>query len=58
MAVAHQPVKLYKRPNPIRRLFALATTGVIGVILGVIIAILISFAGGFALIRLSDMLGG
>ena len=46
----------YKRPGPIRRVLALAASGGIGVLTGVLTAIILSFSIAIAVIWLTNLL--
>jgi hypothetical protein len=54
--VEHFDTPTYRRPGPIRRLLALVASGGIGVLAGVLAAIMISFAIAWAVILLTGML--
>ncbi len=56
IAVEQLPTKLYRRPNPIRRLFAAMTTSAIAVVTGVVIAILLAFGAVYAVITVTGLL--
>jgi hypothetical protein len=49
-------VPLYKRPNVIRRVWAVAASSGIAIVIGAVLAIVISFALSFAVITLTDLL--
>lgn len=54
--VDHDDAPLYRRPGIIRRLFALAASGGIGLLSGVLIAIMTSFALAYAVIKMTSLL--
>ncbi len=56
IAVEQLPTTLYRRPNPLRRLFAAATTSAIAVITGVVIAILLAFGAVYAVVTVTGLL--
>lgn len=56
MLVDHVDVPLYRRPGPIRRLLALGASGAVGLLIGVLSAIVISFSVAVAVIWLTNLL--
>lgn len=55
--VDHVDTPLYQRPGVVRRVLALAASGGIGVLVGVLTAIVASFSIALAVIWLSNLLG-
>jgi hypothetical protein len=56
IVVDHYDTDPYRRPGPIRRVLAAAASGGIGVVTGVLLAIVVSFTIAFAVIWLTDLL--
>ena len=56
IVVEHFDTVPYKRPGPIRRLLALVASGGIGVLTGVLVAIILSFSIAIAVIWLTNLL--
>lgn len=56
IAVEHHDAPQYRRPGVIRRLLALVASGGIGVLTGVLAAILISFSVAVAVIWMTNLL--
>jgi len=56
VVVEHHDTPLYRRPGPIRRVLAAAASGGIGVLSGVLGAIVIAFGIAFAVIWLTNLL--
>ncbi len=54
--IDHQDVPMDRGPNPIRRLLAAVASGGLAVITGAVLAILVSFAVAFTVIKLTDLL--
>ena len=54
--VEHHDAPAYKRPGPIRRVLALAASGGIGLLTGVLTAIAIAFGVAIAVIWLTNLL--
>lgn len=54
--VDHFDAPPYRRPGIVRRLLALVASGGIGILTGVILAIVTSFAIAIAVIRLTNLL--
>lgn len=57
VVVDHLDAPEYHRPGPVRRLLAAVASGGIGLLFGVLTAIVVSFAIAMAVIWLSDLLG-
>lgn len=55
--VDHHDTPLYHRPGVVRRLLAAVASGAIGVLTGVIAAIVTAFAAAAAVIWMTDLLG-
>lgn len=56
MVVDHFDTPMYRRPGIIRRLLAAAASGGIGILTGVLLAIMTAFAIAIAIIRLTNLL--
>ena len=56
IAVDHLDAPEYRRPGPLRRLLAAVASGGIGLLFGVLTAIVVSFAVAIAVIWLTDLL--
>lgn len=56
VVVDHFDTPLYRRPGPIRRALALVASGGIGVLTGVLAAIIVSFTVAIAVIWLTNLL--
>lgn len=56
IGIAEATVPLYKRPNPVRRLFAAVASTGIGVVIGAVTAIVIAFGTAYVVITLTDLL--
>lgn len=56
MIVDHVDTPLYKRPGIVRRLLAAAASGGIGLLVGVLSAIIISFTIAYAVIWITGLL--
>lgn len=54
--IAETTVSLYKPPNLIRRIFALIAGSGLAVIIGAILAIIVAFGTGYAVVTLTDLL--
>jgi hypothetical protein len=54
--VDHLDAPLYRRPGPLRRLLAALASGGLGVLSGVVLAIVLSFGVALAVIWLTDLL--
>jgi hypothetical protein len=55
--VEQQPLTMYRRPGIAHRLISLGLAGAIAVVVGAVLAIVISFAAVTSVIRLTDLLG-
>jgi hypothetical protein len=56
IVVDHQPVPLYRRPGPLRRLFAAVTSTGLALVTGAVLATVIGFAVAYAVITLTGLL--
>lgn len=56
IGIAETTAPLYKRPNVVRRIFALVASSGLAVVMGAVLAIIIAFGTGFAVITLTDLL--
>ena len=56
IGIAETTVSLYKPPNPLRRLWAAVASTGLGIVIGMISAILIAFGSAYAVITLTDLL--
>lgn len=54
--VDHYDTPEYRRPGPVRRVLALAASGGLAVLIGVIAAIVVSFGIALAIIKLTNLL--
>lgn len=54
--VEHHPTPLDRRANPLRRVLALAASGGIAVLMGVLVAIVVAFGTAFAVTWMTDLL--
>lgn len=54
--VDHFDTPQYRRPGPVRRLLALVASGGLGVVTGVLAAIIVSFSVALAVIWLTNLL--
>lgn len=50
------PTTLYRRPNPLRRVASVTGLGIIGVVTGVLVAIVVSLAAFWMVSKLSGVL--
>jgi hypothetical protein len=55
--VDHVDAPMHRRPGPARRLLALAASGGIGLLSGVLLAIVLAFTVAMAVIWMTDLLG-
>jgi hypothetical protein len=55
--VEQQPLTMYRKPKVLHRLISLGLAGLIAVVVGAVLAILISFAAIASVVRLTDLLG-
>ena len=56
IGIAEATVPLYKRPNPLRRVWAAVASAGIGIVIGVVAAIIIAFGSAYAVVTLTDLL--
>jgi nicotinamidase-related amidase len=56
IGIAETTVSLYNRPNVIRRVWAVAASSAIAVVMGAVLAIVMAFGLAFAVITLTDLL--
>src|SRR5690606_39040024 len=56
VVVDHLDTPIYRRPNVVRRVLALATSGAIAVLIGVLSAIIAAFGVAWAVIWMTDLL--
>jgi ABC-type nitrate/sulfonate/bicarbonate transport system permease component len=56
IGIAEATVPLYKAPNPLRRIWAAVASAGLGIVIGVVSAILIAFGASYAVITLTDLL--
>jgi ABC-type nitrate/sulfonate/bicarbonate transport system permease component len=56
IGIAETTVPLYRRPNVIRRVWAVVASSAIAVVMGAVLAIVIAFALAYAVITLTDLL--
>lgn len=56
VVVEHYDTPAYRRPGPLRRVLALAASGGIGVVTGVLAAIIVSFSIAIAVVWLTNLL--
>jgi len=56
ICVAQTTVGLYRRPNVVRRVWALVASSAIAVVMGAVLAVVIAFALAFTIITLTDLL--
>ncbi len=56
IGVAQTTVGLYRRPNVVRRVWALVASSAIAVVMGAVLAVVIAFALAFTIITLTDLL--
>ncbi len=54
--VAETTTPLYKRPGPIRRIWAAVASTGLAVVIGTVLAIVVAFATGYLVITLTDLL--
>ncbi len=54
--VAETTTTLYKRPGPLRRVWAAVASSAIAVVIGAVLAVLLAFAAGFLVITFTDLL--
>jgi len=56
IGIAEATVPLYKPPNPIRRVLAAVGSAGLGVVIGIVSAIVIAFGTAYVVITLTDLL--
>ena len=56
VGVAETTVPLYKRSGPIRRLWAIVASSAIALVIGAVVAVVVSFGLAFIVITLTDLL--
>ncbi len=56
MPFEEMPTTLYRRPNPLRKLAAAGGLGIIGLVVGALVAIVIAMAGVWMVSQLSGVL--
>lgn len=56
MVVDHIDAPIYRRPGVVRRLFAAAASGGIGLLVGILSAIIVSFSVAIAVIWMTNLL--
>lgn len=56
IAVAETVVPLYKRPNPIRRVWAVVASSGIAVVIGAVLATIVAFGLAYVVVTLTDLL--
>lgn len=56
IGIAEAPTPLYKTTNPLRRIWAAVASAGIGIVVGVVSAILIAFGSAYAVVTLTDLL--
>jgi len=56
IGIAEAMVPLYKRPNPLRRVWAAVASAGIGVVIGAVAAIVFAFSSAWLVITLTDLL--
>lgn len=54
--VAETTTTLYKRPGPLRRLWSVLASSGIAILIGAVLAIVVSFGTGYLVITLTDLL--
>lgn len=47
---------LYKGPNPLRRVWAAFASAGLGIVIGIVTAIIIAFGSAYAVVTLTDLL--
>lgn len=56
IGIAEATVPLYKAPHPLRRIWAAVASAGLGVVIGMVTAIIIAFGSAYAVITLTDLL--
>lgn len=54
--IAERTAPLYKRPGPLRRIWAVVASSGLAIIIGAVLAIVIAFATGYLVITMTDLL--
>ncbi len=54
--IAETTTTLYKRPGPLRRVFAAVASSGIAIVLGAVLAVVIAFGAGYLVITFTDLL--
>jgi len=54
--ISETSTSLYKRPGPLRRLWAAVASSAIAILIGAVLAVVIAFGTAFAIITLTDLL--
>jgi len=56
IGIAETTASLYKRPSPLRRLWAIAASSAIAVVMGAVLATITAFGLAYIVITLTDLL--
>jgi ABC-type nitrate/sulfonate/bicarbonate transport system permease component len=56
IGIAEATVPLHKGTNPLRRIWAAAASAGLGIVIGVVTAIIIAFGSAYAVVTLTDLL--
>jgi ABC-type nitrate/sulfonate/bicarbonate transport system permease component len=56
IGIAEATVPLYKGPNVLRRIWAAVASAGLGIMIGIVTAIIIAFGSAYAVITLTDLL--
>lgn len=56
IGVAETTVPLYRRPNVLRRIWAVIASSGLAIVIGAVVAIIIAFGMSYAVITLTDLL--
>ena len=56
IGVGETTVPLYKRPNVLRRIWAVVASSGLAVIIGAVVAVIVAFAASYTVITLTDLL--
>ncbi len=54
--IAETTTSLYKRPGPLRRLWAAVASSGLAIVIGAVLAVVIAFGSAFLVITLTDLL--
>jgi len=54
--VAERTAPLYKRPGPLRRIWAVVAGSGLAIVIGAVLAVVTAFAAGFLVITMTDLL--